>query len=57
MSLGLNSAKVTSWAIDCIEFEDGTMINVGPNRMVVNGTTFGVRTFNLDEKSNFYYLL
>lgn len=47
LSLGLNSAKVTSWTIDCIEFEDGTNINTGPNKMLVNGTTFGLRTFTL----------
>lgn len=52
LSLGINNAKVTSWTIDCIEFDDGTKINAGPNKMMVNGTTFGIRTFNLDEKSN-----
>lgn len=31
-------------------------MNAGANKMLVNGTTFGLRTFNLDEKSiSVYY--
>jgi len=48
LSMGINHAKVISWTVDCIEFDDGTKINAGPNKMMVNGTTFGLRTFNLD---------
>lgn len=54
LSLGINHAKVTSWTLDKIEFDDGTLLNAGPNKIMVNGTTFGERTFNLDEKSNFW---
>ncbi len=49
--MGINYAKVTSWTVDNIEFDDGTKLNAGPNKMLVNGTTFGMRTFNLDERS------
>lgn len=55
--MGINHAKVISWTIDCIEFEDGTKINAGPNKMIINGTTFGMRTFNLDEKSILFFIL
>jgi hypothetical protein len=46
--MGINHAKVTSHCIDNILFDDGTSLNAGPNRMMVNGTTFGLRIFNLD---------
>ena len=46
--MGINHAKVNSRCIDNIEFEDGTKLNAGANKMLVNGTTFGLRTFNFD---------
>jgi hypothetical protein len=46
--MGINHAKVTSWTLDTIEFDDGTELNAGPNKILVNGTTFGMRIFNLN---------
>lgn len=46
--MGINHAKVTSHTIDNILFDDGTKLNAGANKMLVNGTTFGLRVFNLD---------
>ena len=53
--MGVNHAKVISHCIDHMEFDDGTKMNAGANKMLVNGTTFGMRTFNLDQKSKFIF--
>jgi hypothetical protein len=55
LSMGVNHAKVISHCIDHMEFDDGTKMNAGANKMLVNGTTFGMRTFNLDQKSKFIF--